>query len=135
MPSRTPMEIVGFIIFFALVFFVTSIIIENNLSPLWGIIIVIVIFAPLAFLINKIVKPYKRADSADTIPSDDSRYISTEVKNAVWQRDHGRCVICGSNRHLHWDHDIPFSKGGSNTVDNIRILCQKCNLRKSDKIE
>jgi 5-methylcytosine-specific restriction endonuclease McrA len=69
------------------------------------------------------------------IPSDDSRYIPAEVKRIVWTRDHGRCVICGSNRKLHWDHDIPFRKGGSNSEKNIRILCEKCNLQKSDKIE
>jgi hypothetical protein len=79
--------------------------------------------------------PYVGIPYEDGIPSDDSRYIPSEVKRIVWTRDHGRCVICGSNRRIHYDHDIPFSKGGSNTVDNIRILCEKCNLRKSDKIE
>lgn len=68
-------------------------------------------------------------------PSDDSRYISSEVKKAVMERDRGKCVICGNKRHLHYDHDIPVSKGGGNTVNNIRILCRDCNLRKSDKIE
>jgi hypothetical protein len=36
---------------------------------------------------------------------------------------------------LHYDHDIPFSKGGSSlTADNVRLLCAKHNLEKSDKI-
>ena len=64
-----------------------------------------------------------------------SRYIPSDVKKAVWERDGGRCVECGSTHRLHYDHEIPFSKGGSNTEKNIRILCKKCNLRKSDKIE
>jgi len=72
---------------------------------------------------------------SERLKSDDSRYVSSEVRQAVWRRDHGRCVICGSQRKLHYDHIIPFSKGGSNTEKNIRILCEKCNLRKSDKIE
>jgi len=64
-----------------------------------------------------------------------SRIIPTAVKVAVWKRDQGRCVICGSNKNLHFDHDIPFSKGGSSiTVDNVRLLCAKHNLSKSDKI-
>ena len=29
---------------------------------------------------------------------------------------------------------IPFSKGGSNTVRNIELLCQNCNREKSDSI-
>jgi hypothetical protein len=68
-------------------------------------------------------------------PSDDSRYISSEVKRIVWERDGGRCVICGSMHHLEYDHDIPVCQGGSNTENNIRLLCMHCNRRKSGKIE
>lgn len=33
------------------------------------------------------------------------------------------------------DHDIPFSTGGSSvTAANVRLLCAKHNLEKSDKI-
>jgi hypothetical protein len=33
------------------------------------------------------------------------------------------------------DHDIPFSKGGNSlTAANVRLLCAKHNLEKSDKI-
>jgi hypothetical protein len=64
-----------------------------------------------------------------------SRHIPTSVKNEVWERDGGKCVLCGSKRDLEWDHDIPFKRGGSNTSNNIRILCKKCNRHKSDKIE
>jgi hypothetical protein len=64
-----------------------------------------------------------------------TRLIPTHVKLNVWRRDHGRCVICGSEENLHYDHDIPFSKGGSSlTVENVRLLCAKHNLEKSDKI-
>jgi HNH endonuclease len=65
-----------------------------------------------------------------------SRLIPTEVKVAVWKRDHGKCVLCASKKNLHYDHDLPYSKGGSSiTVANVRLLCAKCNLRKSAKIE
>jgi hypothetical protein len=65
-----------------------------------------------------------------------NRLIPTEVKVAVWKRDHGRCVLCSSQKNLHYDHDLPFSKGGSSiTVANVRLLCASCNLRKSAKIE
>jgi len=64
-----------------------------------------------------------------------ARLIPSLVKVAVWKRDQGRCVMCGSNSHLHFDHDIPFSKGGSSiTVENVRLLCARHNLSKSDKI-
>ena len=65
-----------------------------------------------------------------------NRLIPSEVKKDVWIRDEGKCVLCGSNINLHFDHDLPFSKGGTSlTVKNVRLLCMKCNLAKSDKIE
>ncbi|MBN1845374.1 MAG: HNH endonuclease [Sedimentisphaerales bacterium] len=64
-----------------------------------------------------------------------TRIIPTQVKVEVWKRDHGSCVICGSKENLHFDHDIPYSKGGSSiTEKNVRLLCAKHNLSKSDKI-
>ncbi len=62
------------------------------------------------------------------------RSIPTEVKNRVLVRDGGRCVMCGSNEGIHFDHIIPVVKSGDNTEDNIQILCKECNLRKYDKI-
>jgi hypothetical protein len=64
-----------------------------------------------------------------------TRVIPTHVKVEVWKRDKGKCVRCGSSDNLHFDHDVPFSKGGSSiTAKNVRLLCARCNLRKSDKI-
>ena len=65
-----------------------------------------------------------------------NRLIPSEVKLEVWKRDKGVCVICGSEKNLHFDHDLPFSRGGTSlSSKNIRILCAKHNLSKSDKIE
>jgi hypothetical protein len=80
------------------------------------------------------LKDYKTI-TEDEIQSDNLRYIPSEVKKEVWVRDGGQCVICRSKRHLEFDHDIPISKGGSNTANNIRILCRECNRSKSGKIE
>ncbi len=62
------------------------------------------------------------------------RSIPASIKKWVWNRDQGKCVSCGSVEDLEFDHDIPFSKGGSNSMDNIRILCRKCNRKKSANI-
>ena len=63
-----------------------------------------------------------------------SRYIPREVQDRVWRRDEGKCVDCGSNENLEFDHIIPHSKGGANTYRNIQLLCEKCNRSKSDNI-
>ncbi len=65
-----------------------------------------------------------------------SRLIPTEVKKEVWKRDEGKCTICDDTKNLHFDHELPFSKGGTSlTAKNVRLLCMKHNLQKADKIE
>lgn len=71
-----------------------------------------------------------------TIELSQTRIIPSEVKKEVWKRDKGRCVICGETTNLHFDHDLPYSKGGTSlTVKNVRLLCMKHNLQKSGRIE
>jgi 5-methylcytosine-specific restriction endonuclease McrA len=60
--------------------------------------------------------------------------IPESVRIFVWRRDEGRCVKCGSQEKLEFDHIIPISKGGSSTERNIQLLCESCNREKSDKI-
>ena len=60
--------------------------------------------------------------------------IPDHVKVTVWRRDGGSCVRCGSRKNLEYDHIIPVSKGGSNTVRNIELLCEKCNRKKLNRI-
>jgi hypothetical protein len=63
------------------------------------------------------------------------RIIPTTVKVEVWKRDGGRCVQCGATNELHFDHDLPFAKGGTSiTAHNVQLLCARHNLSKSDKI-
>lgn len=64
------------------------------------------------------------------------RVIPTWVKLEVWKRDGGKCSKCGAIDDLHFDHIIPYSRGGSsNTPDNIQLLCGRHNILKRDKIE
>ena len=67
-------------------------------------------------------------DGAD-VPARRER-IPTDVRQAVFERDGGCCVECGSAFDIHYDHVIPFSLGGASTVENIQILCAGCNQRK-----
>jgi hypothetical protein len=65
-----------------------------------------------------------------------TRLIPSEIKKIVWARDGGKCVLCGAKDELHFDHDLPYSRGGTSiSSENVKILCARHNLEKSDKIE
>ena len=64
------------------------------------------------------------------------RLIPTHVKLEVWKRDAGMCSMCGAVDELHFDHILPFAKGGTSmTAVNVQLLCARHNLAKSDHIE
>ena len=93
------------------------------------------------FILNPLGLEVKIEDDVEDFEF--SRRIPTEVKRIVFERDNGKCSyvmpngkICGVAKDLHFDHIIPWSKGGSSTdPKNIQILCGKHNLNKSDKIK
>ena len=77
-----------------------------------------------------------QAAPASTFTGERRRIIPTSVKVEVWDRDGGKCVICGATDELHFDHIIPFSRGGTSLrADNVQLLCARHNLEKRDKIE
>ncbi len=85
-------------------------------------------------LTDEIQSPNNTGERADDI--DHNRIIPPQVKLAVWKRDKGKCVVCASANNLHFDHIIPFSRGGSSLViENIQLLCARHNIAKRDKIE
>lgn len=57
--------------------------------------------------------------------------ILRENKKLV--EESNKCAYCGSAEALHWEHIIPKSRGGPDSIDNMVQSCPKCNLSKSDK--
>lgn len=43
------------------------------------------------------------------------------------------CVYCGSVEPLQWEHVIPRSRGGPDTIDNLVLACRACNLSKATR--
>ena len=63
-----------------------------------------------------------------------SRTIPQDVKIAVAVRDEGLCQHCGTDTGpMQYDHIIPYSMGGDNSVENIQLLCHRCNRAKSNR--
>jgi 5-methylcytosine-specific restriction endonuclease McrA len=68
-------------------------------------------------------------------------HIPAHVRREVWKRDAGRCTwplasggICGCMRHLQLDHIVPLARGGTSTVDNLRVLCAPHNLEAARRV-
>jgi hypothetical protein len=84
------------------------------------------------FLLNPIFDFDSDGEDFQDIVHD--RQIPGDVQREVYERDKGQCTKCGSTENLHFDHIIPFSKGGSSkTASNIQLLCAKHNLKKGAK--
>jgi hypothetical protein len=71
----------------------------------------------------------------------DSRYIPSEVKSAVWERDQGRCAFvarngrwCSERRWIEFHHVVPFAWGGESTVENIELRCRTHNAYEGELI-
>ncbi|MBQ3040073.1 MAG: HNH endonuclease [Clostridia bacterium] len=64
--------------------------------------------------------------------------MTDSLRYDILKRDGFRCQICGScasdGVKLHVDHIIPVAKGGQTVASNLRTLCDRCNMGKSDKM-
>ena len=67
------------------------------------------------------------------------RSINDTTRYAVLERAGFKCQCCGmkplknNDVILHIDHIIPYSLGGSDSIDNLQVLCDKCNISKRNK--
>lgn len=62
--------------------------------------------------------------------------LNLNARFAILQRDGFTCQCCGRKApevKLEIDHKIPVSKGGTDDLSNLWVLCFDCNRGKSDK--
>lgn len=88
----------------------------------------------------------RRQEEKDRQRDDHSRFVHAErrkmtdsLRYDILRRDGFRCQLCGATQkdgyRLHVDHIIPVSRGGQTVPSNLRTLCERCNMGKSDKLE
>lgn len=65
---------------------------------------------------------------------DDANSFTLSEWNAKLDEHNHQCANCKSGLDLTMDHVMPLSKGGSNTIDNIQVLCRACNASKGNKV-
>lgn len=86
----------------------------------------------------KLIAVEGEEDLSSPVRSDATRrrVIPTQIKLEVWKRDGGRCVVCGAADELHFDHVVPYSRGGTSVVaENVQLLCARHNIEKRDRIQ
>lgn len=59
--------------------------------------------------------------------------LSKSIRTVV-KRDNNKCRICETSENLTINHKIPSSAGGSSRIDNLEILCFKCNIKEYHRI-
>ena len=55
-----------------------------------------------------------------------------DIKTILLKRDGEKCSICGrklTDENMCIDHIFPRGLGGSDNLDNLRLLCRECNCR------
>ncbi len=57
-------------------------------------------------------------------------------KHVLYGQQEGKCNGCRTPfefRHFEVDHVVPQSKGGTDHLDNLQLLCGSCNRIKGDR--
>lgn len=84
--------------------------------------------------LNKYIVSPDKATSKGKPKSPERDKMSARLRYEVMRRDGFRCVLCGRTAEdgvkLHVDHIRPISQGGLTEYDNLRTLCEECNLGK-----
>lgn len=60
--------------------------------------------------------------------------VKKQIRDQVFARDGRVCAGCGATSSLTIDHIRPVAHGGTDALENLRVLCRRCNSRKHAKV-
>ena len=66
------------------------------------------------------------------------RTFTNAEKRIAYEKQNGICPKCGNHyafEEMDGDHILPWWRGGKTTLDNLQMLCEKCNKGKGGKME
>lgn len=96
-------------------------------------------FPQIYSCLDSIARKYLSKETHKQLAIVERGYVTDSLRYDILRRDNFRCVLCGSSAkegaRLHVDHIIPIAQGGKSDSSNLRTLCERCNIGKSDKIE
>lgn len=84
---------------------------------------------------SKVPLPTSGVPKVPKVKTQNTRHIPQALRDRVWLRDKGCCQhrdpktkkICGSRHLIQIDHRYPYSLGGENQLENLRLLCSQHN--------
>ena len=88
---------------------------------------------------NEGITPPVNSVNAGSVGRRTPRTANWRQRAIVLMRDGAKCQMCGatpqSGARLHIDHITPWSKGGETIIENLRVLCEQCNVGRSNVSE
>lgn len=91
--------------------------------------------SPIELILNNPDKSYQTFRKVST------SYVNRVfVRKYIFNKYNNKCFLCSSELDLQIDHIIPVYKCYKdknfmlcNNIDNLQLLCSKCNIKKSNK--
>lgn len=68
-------------------------------------------------------------------------HLARRARHQAQAAGQAHCPICGTLLNYavgrtpssaEVDHIIPYSRGGTDTIDNVRIICRRCNQQRGN---
>jgi hypothetical protein len=78
-------------------------------------------------IVDEVIEALGMSVGSKTKHKNSMRYIPTNVKTKVFERDEGKCTVCGSEEKIHYHHIQKFSDGGTHSIHNLILLCASCH--------